>query len=710
MGIAWNTTSDKLEFDLQNFGKLEEGNKVVKRAILSSLAKLFDPLGIVSPLMVNAKVLFQELCLQKLDWDEELLCEQKRKWENLVNDFQSVGTISFPRCLYDSALGNVRNCTLHGFADESKRAYCATIYLVYETDKDIFSSLICTKTRVAPLKELSIPRLELMSAKILATLMNVVYQALSPQVTIKERRYWLDSKTALFWIKNSGHWKQFVQHRVDEILKLSNKANWGHCVGICNPADLGSRGVSASTLKESQIWRHGPHWLLLDRKHWPSGLLLENNDDVAAEKRKTATVMTALEEKKSGVSEVIDINRFSSYNRLLRVTAWVFRFISNLKAKREGKNISVNELDASEIYYAETRWIIEAQENLKKDTHYKQLALNLGIYEEEEILKCKGRLRNSDLETESRFPIILPREHKLTELIIVDCHKRVYHNGLKTTLAELRARFWVPQGRQQVKKIVRKSVRCKHIQGRPYTSAPVGDLPAFRVQEAPPFTNVGIDFAGPLFYKTEQGEMKKCYIILYVCCTSRALRLDLVEDLTGQTFIRSLRRYIARRGTPAIINTDNAKTFKFTSKFLEKLARDDGLLSFLTAKRMKWRFNLERSPWWGGYFERMLGSVKRCLKKVLGNAKLNFDELLTIITEIESTLNNRPLTYIYDEIGHHPLTPSHLVYGRRLPQLSEGSEFNSNYFEEDTSSHTKHFLYLVKKLNHFGLVGEVSIL
>ena len=237
-------------FDLTKLGKVEKDAKVTKRTILSSIAKLFDPLGLVSPVIVNAKVLFQEICIENLGWDDELPEDKRAKWESLVSDLNDVGTISLPRCSYDDKAGKVKNCSLHGFTDASKKAYCTMIYLVYETEEEeIVSNLVCAKTRVAPLKELSIPRLELMSARILAKLMNVVLAALNQQVQISTCRFWLDSKTALCWIKNTGQWRQFVQHRVDEILKMTERGNWGHCAGICNPADLGSRGVFAFVLR-----------------------------------------------------------------------------------------------------------------------------------------------------------------------------------------------------------------------------------------------------------------------------------------------------------------------------------------------------------------------------------------------------------------------------------------------------------------------------
>ena len=193
--------------------------------------------------------------------------------------------------------------------------------------------------------------------------------------------------------------------------------------------------------------------------------------------------------------------------------------------------------------------------------------------------------------------------------------------------------------------------------------------------------------------------MEKCYIVLYSCCTTRALHLDLVEDLSGTTFIRSFRRFTARRGTPSVINTDNAKTFKYAAGFLKNLESSRLFTSFLQEKRILWKFNLERSPWWGGYFEKKVGCVKRCLRKVLGKAKLTLDDISTLLIEIEGTLNNRPITYIYDDVHIQPLTPSHLLSGRRLDHIGESLDFCG--MESDGSKYSKRFWYLIQKLNHF---------
>ena len=199
-------------------------------------------------------------------------------------------------------------------------------------------------------------------------------------------------------------------------------------------------------------------------------------------------------------------------------------------------------------------------------------------------------------------------------------------------------------------------VTCRKLTGKPYSAPTTAVLPDFRVREAPPFSRVGVDFAGPLYVKQKSGEMDKAYIALFLCCVTRAVRLELV-DLSTATFRRCLRRFIARNGTPALIVSDNAKTFQATPKALTRLFNHPEVRADLERDKIEWKFNLKRAPWWGGFFERM---VARAKKKTLGNARLSFDELPTLLTEVESTLNSRPLTYEYNEVDEEVLTPSHL--------------------------------------------------
>ena len=421
LGLTWNMVADDFEFDLTKVSNNESVAVITKCSILSMIAKLFDPLGLVSPIIVSAKVLFQDLCTMKLGWDDEVPEEMKNKCKELVDDLKSVGTISLPRCLYDKGIGQVKSCYLHGFADASKKAYCALVYLEYETEDGMHSRLISAKTRVAPHRELSIPRLELMSGRILSTLMQTVYNALAPQLHTNGCRYWLDSKPALFWINNQGEWRHFVQHRVNKSLKVTKKEDWGRCVGVCNPADLGSRGVSASTLKHSRLCWEGPLWLSMRREYWPSTFSLQASHEVNSEKKKITSALIANEQMPLGLSETVDISRFGLLSKLLKTTSWVLCFINNLKATREGAERKIGDIDANDIHVAENHWAREAQRELLKLQKYKDLVLQLGIYNDGEVLLCRGRLGNSELESKTKCPIILPSDCRFTQLVIEAC-------------------------------------------------------------------------------------------------------------------------------------------------------------------------------------------------------------------------------------------------------------------------------------------------
>ena len=241
LGQAWNCEMDLLIFELSEMVERADNLPVTKRSVLKVLAGMYDPLGLVSPVLVSMKVLFQELCMRKVGWDEEFTGELKARWIGWVSDLKEAKEIQVPRCVYGANLGKV-SCSLHGFADASGKAYCAMVYFVCEFYGAITATLLTSKTRVSPLKPQTIPRLELMSGKILATLVNTVKNALEAEVEISRTCLWLDSKTALWWIANNGEWKQFVRHRVNEILKVTKKDEWAHCPGEENPADIGSRG------------------------------------------------------------------------------------------------------------------------------------------------------------------------------------------------------------------------------------------------------------------------------------------------------------------------------------------------------------------------------------------------------------------------------------------------------------------------------------
>ena len=269
---------------------------------------------------------------------------------------------------------------------------------------------------------------------------------------------------------------------------------------------------------------------------------------------------------------------------------------------------------------------------------------------------------------------------------------------MKETLGEIR-------GRSLVKAVIHKCVVCKRYGGKPFSSPPAPPLPSFRVTEAPPFTYTAVDFAGPMYVGREKGkEGDKVWICLFTCCVTRAIHLDLVRDMSTDTFIRALKRFSARRGLPKRILSDNAKTFKAAAKLLKTIFDCQKVKHYLSNVGVEWMFNLEKAPWWGGVFERLVQSTKRCLRKVIGQARFSFDELHTVIVEIEGILNSRPISYLNSDDIEELLTPSHLLVGRRILNLPDNlahCEEGDEEFEVTNEVLQRRAKHLSNVLNHF---------
>ena len=283
-----------------------------------------------------------------------------------------------------------------------------------------------------------------------------------------------------------------------------------------------------------------------------------------------------------------------------------------------------------------------------------------------------GRLANTEIPYAAKYPILLSRSHPLTSLIVKQAHERVCHNGVKEALAEMRARYWIPSGRSFTKKIIRKCVICRKFEGLPFKAPQPPPLPECRVKEAPAFSYTGVDFAGPLVIRiSRSSQSNKVWMAVFTCYITRAVHLDAVPDQSTPAFMRCLKRFVARRGLPRRFISDNGKTFKAASKYLDAVFKDGSLQEYLTGLGVTWQFNVERAPWWGGALERMVRSTKCCLKKLIGRAHFSLDVLTTALAETEAVLNSRPLSYVSGEDMEEPITPSHWIVGRQILNLLE---------------------------------------
>ena len=673
LGVLWNTNIDQLVFKVPS---VEDMNQIdTRRELLSFTASIFDPLGILSPLTLRLKVLFQRACKENTNWDSSLSDELKqevKKWLAHASTFHGLSIDRYHLC------PNPSSTKLVGFCDASGDAYAAVVYCVsVNQDGKAKSSLVCSKTRVAPLALQTIPRLELLGALILSRLMQKVGKELAMQ--IDDILCLTDSEVVLNWIQREDKkYRQFVQNRVVEIRMNTSKDAWYHVPGKENIADLPSRGCNPSALDDEQTqrrWLRGPEWL--EGEDYPIRKNVKENW-LDFEVRAANNSLVLITPTKIVQDSLIDPSRFSSLQRLLRVTAWCLRMISNCKKK------SVKgDLQAEEIIAAKKYWIKSTQEATAKNENQDNTIKSLGVFKDvDEIQRCRGRMKHSNLSFDSKYPILLPRKADFTRLVIESAHERVFHNGIKETLAEVRSTFWIPKGRQAVKNVIKRCQLCRRIEGLAYPEPITADLPDFRVLGGRTFQTAGVDFAGPLYvkdvYSLRTRNINKAYIAIMTCSTSRMINLELTPDLSTPTFIRAMRRFIASKGRPEMMVSDNGKTFK-----------GQELRKFCARNDIKWRFNLPLAPWWGGMFERMVRSTKRCLKKIIGSSLLSYEELATVLAEVETVINNRPLTYLEENDVETCVTPSHLHFGRRIMHTEHHDSMNYNPTRDEITKRSK---------------------
>ena len=243
-------------------------------------------------------------------------------------------------------------------------------------------------------------------------------------------------------------------------------------------------------------------------------------------------------------------------------------------------------------------------------------------------------------------------------------------------MAHIRKKFWIPQLRVLAKSVVHNCEKCKRYRVKPLAPPKTGKLPLFRTEFSPPFTVVGVDFAGPIMYKVGPNDNlapdnNKCYIALFTCAITRAVYLKLCRSQTQEEFRHVLKEFVTRRGVPKTIVSDNAKTFISTSEWLKLLQTDKDLNNYVIREGIKWKFNLSRAPWWGGFFERLIGITKRALSKTIGRGYLSFQELEEVLFDIENFMNNRPITYQGEELEKPALTPNTFLRGNDCVSLEE---------------------------------------
>lgn len=672
LGLQWSCNSDTLSYKINDTFH----NHVTKRTILSEISQVFDPLGLLAPCIIRIKILLQKLWALKLNWDDDVPQPLRLQWLAMRKELAYLNNLSIKRhtlCMDPAEI------TLHGFCDSSQAAYGACIYTRSVSQQGVVEvHLICAKTKVAPLKTLSIPRLELCGALMLARLMNTVKESLPFQPTCY---CWTDSQVVLAWLKvSSGTLQTFVANRVSEIQQLTCVEQWNYVNTKENSADILSRGIQAQQLDSQETWWSGPRWLR------DPTCSINYSCDLSSvelpEVKKLTRTYVIQEEPDYSIFE-----KYSSFRKLTRIIAFCLRFVNNCKPTNTRKTGAVT---SHELQLATKKLIKLAQQQIfskeisllsgASAQHYKGKLQGLHPFiDNEGILRVGGRLHGSQLGYETKHPAILTAKHILSTIIFQDMHIELLHSGPQMLLFTARERYWVIGGGNLAKKIVRSCVRC--FKTRPTGITPLmGRLPAHRVTPAMPFTITGSDFAGPFLLREKLGrglKKFKCYICVFVCMTTKAIHLEPVTDLTADSFIAVLKRFVARRGIPSHLYSDNGTTYVRASKDLAQLGNfliesNDQLKDDAAQMGITWNFIPPLSPNFGGLWEAAVKSTKFHLKRILMNECLTFEQFLTLLVTIEGILNSRPLCPMSSNPNdYRSLTPAHFLIGRPVTSIPE---------------------------------------
>lgn len=593
VGIVWDNVEDVLSI---NTGEINSDKILTKRKVLTQIASLFDPLGWVQPVIVPAKVLMQEIWKANLEWDQLISEEMISQWKTIVQSLNNLKFLKIPRWMAHDPEDGIE---LHGFADASQLAYGAVIYAKLGTIKPrIF--IVVAKSRVAPLKIVSIPRLELKVALLLSDLMDKVYSLFVAEKFSPYSYGWSDSKVTLAWIDGAPEkWKPFVRNRVAAIQESIIAKNWKYVPTALNPADILSRGCTSDVLKGCEFWFNGPEWLygygvqdVLTFNHAKTDLGKEEEMDIQKEEKLVVVCCSVKDQSPDWVVELAE--KFSNFGKSGRVLAWVRRFVSNCRTKqRKHDRLSNNEVHEAEsviVGRVQKLYFSDEISDLKQDNVVNKTSVlyNLNPYlDNSGLVRVQGRIQRASIPFDQRHPMILPFESNVTRMIIHDTHLWCLHGGAQLTLALIRKKFWIVKGLQRIKSVLRKCVPC--FKAHPRNSPQLmGTLSEPRVNFSKAFLHTGVDFAGPFRLRLSSGRGTRCtkgYIAVFVCMAVKAIHLEVVSALTSDAFIAALLRFRSRRGTVSHMYSDNGTNFVGAFR---KLCNEGNALSKLN---IEWSFN-----------------------------------------------------------------------------------------------------------------------
>ncbi|XP_065198351.1 uncharacterized protein LOC135829896 [Sycon ciliatum] len=682
LGISWLSDSDMFSFQAVI---PPDDMMMTKRNILRKIATIFDPLGFLAPVIIRAKILMQEIWASGATWDEVLPVELSSRCRQWFQDLLALSSIQVPRCLQAIAGATPQDVELHVFGDASELAYGAVIYQrIRYASGEISTVFVSAKSRVSPTTATSIPRLELMAAVLGVEMANEVAKVL--QINPQNIIYWTDSMDVIWWIRGRSRlFKTFVANRVSTIHQASSPDQWRYVPTAENPADIVSRGCAPTSLTPDSMWWTGPSFMAKPSDDWPVRQLPTAQAKETKSMKETvlmSSTETGTDDEGTGAAEPsvwrLEPQRYSDLERLIRVQAWVMRFLHNARTpheRRELGELTVDELSESELMLVKSAQESEFRDEIKAikkgqpvSSQSKIAALHPQL-DDSGLLRARSRLQYADfLPSDTISPIILPRTHPTTKLVITRIHGNGHHAlGNNQVLNELVKRFWVVGAREAVKEVDRQCPECQRRKAKPAKQL-MAPLPTLRIEPGTrAFERVGIDFAGPMYTKQGRRAQAKRWLCIFTCLATRAIHIEVAYGLDTGSFLNCFFRMVGRRGAPHEVLTDNGTNFVGAVTELRELRSEldeKKIIKATNGQRIQWHFNPPAAPHFGGPFEVMVKAAKRALYAILKSGDITDEELVTATIGAEHLINSRPLTTVSSDARDcTPISPSDLLLG-----------------------------------------------
>ena len=727
LGVLWCVESDVFKFRI-----VINDKPPTRRGILSVISSIYDPLGFAAPFTLPAKKILQDLCREDIGWDDTIPDQYQTRWAKWLSELPLLEQFKANRCVKPPEFGTVTSQQVHLFSDASSMGYGTVAYLRLCDDSNrVHCTFLMGKSRLAPIKSVTIPRLELTAATISIRVGEMLKREVDGD---PEFVYHTDSTTVLRYIANERQrFHVFVANRVQLIRDHSHPNQWKYVATKENPADDASRGLNGLALLEGQRWLEGPEFLWKPENEWPQqpSTLGQVPDDDPEVRKVTTSSAVSINQVDNTTNKLI--KSFSDWHRLRRAVAVFLRVKETLRKRRNNrlnvKNgttsgdrnladqrspattkvvkfksaeephspLAVQDLATAELtilkfvqasaFGKEVHALKEGEKNklrgqkkggIKNDSPVRRLDPFL----DNGVLRVGGRLRRADLPFETKHPVILPKKSHVTTLLIRHAHKRLGHAGRSHVIATHREKYWIIKVNAAVRHVTSKCVFCRRNHGKPGEQK-MADLPRDRISPAPPFTYTGVDYFGPFLIKEGRREVKR-YGALFTCLVSRAVHIEVASTLESSSFIQALRRFIARRGPVREMRSDNGSNFVGAHNELLQAIQEmdhEEIRAKLQRENIDWTFNPPAASHMGGVWERQIKTTRKILAGLMDEYGHCLDEesFRTLLCEVEAVINSRPLTTVSGEPDDlEPLTPNHILTTKSNVILPPPGKFQKN--------------------------------